>query len=58
LILSINKIRIEALEKASSHISGFDEILMGGLPEGRTTLIEGGPGTGKSILAMEKAAKR
>jgi len=41
------------LDKAASHIAGFDEILYGGLPEGRTTLIEGSPGTGKSILALE-----
>lgn len=41
------------LNKAASHIAGFDEILYGGLPEGRTTLIEGSPGTGKSILALE-----
>lgn len=45
--------KIKELAKATSHISGFDEILYGGLPEGRTTLIEGGPGTGKSILALE-----
>jgi len=41
------------LSKAASHISGFDEILNGGLPEGRTTLIEGTPGTGKSIIGLE-----
>jgi circadian clock protein KaiC len=45
--------KIQELEKAASHIAGFDEILFGGLPEGRTTLIEGGPGTGKSILGLE-----
>jgi circadian clock protein KaiC len=45
--------RIEELNKAASHISGFDEILYGGLPEGRTTLIEGSPGTGKSIFGLE-----
>ena len=44
---------IEELPKAASHISGFDEVLFGGLPEGRTTLLEGGPGTGKSILGLE-----
>jgi circadian clock protein KaiC len=41
------------LPKSASHIPGFDEILYGGLPEGRTTLVEGGPGTGKSILGLE-----
>ena len=45
--------RIQELNKAASHISGFDEILYGGLPEGRTTLLEGSPGTGKSILGLE-----
>lgn len=43
----------QPLNKAASHIPGFDEILYGGLPEGRTTLIEGSPGTGKSILGLE-----
>jgi KaiC/GvpD/RAD55 family RecA-like ATPase len=31
----------------------LDEILDGGLPAGRTTLATGGPGTGKSTLAMQ-----
>ena len=44
---------VVTLAKATSHIAGFDEILHGGLPEGRTTLVEGGPGTGKSVLALE-----
>ena len=51
--MSSKKGKIEELAKATSYISGFDEILYGGLPEGRTTLIEGGPGTGKSILGLE-----
>lgn len=33
--------------------SGLDEVLCGGLPKGRTTLFSGGPGCGKSILALE-----
>ena len=41
------------LSKAASHISGFDEILNGGLPQGRTTLVEGTPGTGKSVVGLE-----
>jgi len=44
---------VRALAKAASYISGFDEILYGGLPEGRTTLLEGGPGTGKSVVGLE-----
>ncbi len=51
--MSRRKNGIEELAKAASHISGLDEIMYGGLPEGRTTLIEGTPGTGKSIVALE-----
>lgn len=38
--------------KASTGIDGFDEITSGGLPRGRTTLLEGGPGSGKTIFAL------
>ncbi len=41
------------LTKCLSGIKGLDEITEGGLPEGRTTLICGGPGCGKTIMAME-----
>jgi circadian clock protein KaiC len=34
-------------------ISGLDEITSGGLPRGRTTLVAGGPGCGKTVLATE-----
>ncbi len=51
--MSKNHKTVQELAKAASHISGFDEILYGGLPEGRTTLIEGSPGTGKSVLGLE-----
>jgi circadian clock protein KaiC len=34
-------------------ITGLDEITSGGLPRGRTTLLAGGPGCGKTLLAME-----
>lgn len=44
---------IRGLVKAASYITGLDEILYGGLPEGQITLIEGGPGTGKSIVGLE-----
>ncbi|CAN5245209.1 circadian clock protein KaiC [soil metagenome] len=39
--------------KARTGIEGFDEITRGGLPRGRTTLIEGGPGSGKTILSLQ-----
>jgi circadian clock protein KaiC len=39
--------------KAPTGIVGFDEITRGGLSRGRTTLLEGGPGSGKSLLALQ-----
>jgi circadian clock protein KaiC len=39
--------------KARTGIEGFDEITNGGLPRGRTTLIEGSPGSGKTVMALE-----
>ncbi|OGX58988.1 MAG: KaiC 1 [Omnitrophica WOR_2 bacterium RIFOXYB2_FULL_38_16] len=41
------------LPKVLSGIQGLDEITFGGLPKGRPTLICGGPGCGKTLLAME-----
>ncbi len=41
------------LPKARTGIAGFDEITGGGLPKGRPSLICGGPGCGKTMLAME-----
>ena len=42
-----------ALRKAPSGIAGFDEITGGGLPRGRTTLLMGGPGSGKTVFALQ-----
>jgi circadian clock protein KaiC len=44
---------LESLLKCPSGIQGLDEITGGGLPRGRPTLICGGPGSGKTLLAME-----
>lgn len=41
------------LSKAATGIDGFDEISLGGLPHNRTTLVMGGPGTGKSVFALQ-----
>ncbi|HZV36298.1 MAG TPA: ATPase domain-containing protein [Verrucomicrobiae bacterium] len=41
------------LRKAGTGIEGFDFITGGGLPEGRTTLISGGPGSGKTVFALQ-----
>jgi len=44
---------VERLEKAPTGITGLDEITLGGLPRGRATLICGGAGCGKTMLAVE-----
>jgi circadian clock protein KaiC len=41
----------QGLAKARTGISGLDEVTFGGLPAGRPTLICGGPGCGKTLLA-------
>lgn len=41
------------LPKCPSGIQGLDEITFGGLPRGRPTLVCGGAGCGKTLLAME-----
>ena len=41
------------LPKSPTGIQGLDEITGGGLPRGRPTLVCGGPGCGKTLLAME-----
>ena len=39
--------------KMLTGINGFDEITNGGLPRGRTTLVMGGPGCGKTVFALQ-----
>jgi circadian clock protein KaiC len=41
------------LEKIWTGIEGFDDITCGGLPLGRTTLLMGGAGSGKTVLALQ-----
>lgn len=42
-----------SIVKSPTGIPGFDEITRGGLPHGRVTLVLGGPGTGKTVFALE-----
>lgn len=42
-----------ALPKTRTGIEGLDEITNGGLPSGRTTLVCGSTGSGKTVLGME-----
>jgi circadian clock protein KaiC len=41
------------IRKIPTQIEGLDEILHGGLPQGRVTLVGGGPGSGKTLLGLE-----
>jgi len=41
------------MERVSSGIKGLDEILGGGFPRGRTVLVVGSPGSGKTIFAIQ-----
>jgi len=45
--------RAPELKKCPTGIHGLDEITLGGLPRGRTSLVCGAAGCGKTLLAME-----
>ncbi|MCL5279837.1 MAG: circadian clock protein KaiC [Planctomycetes bacterium] len=45
--------KLPGVEKCPTGIRGLDEITDGGLPRGRPTLVCGGAGSGKTLLAME-----
>jgi circadian clock protein KaiC len=40
-------------ERVSTGIAGLDRILEGGFPKGRSVLVTGEPGTGKTIMALQ-----
>jgi len=44
---------LKTILKSKTGINGLDEITDGGLPANRPTLVCGGPGCGKTLLAME-----
>src|ERR1035437_5751764 len=50
---SVQSPLVKAPTKAPTGIAGFDEITGGGLPRGRTTLLVGGSGSGKTVLALQ-----
>jgi circadian clock protein KaiC len=49
--------QMKSIAKTKTGISGLDEITEGGLPTGRPTLLCGGPGCGKTLLAIEFIVK-
>ena len=50
-----NRRRLEALgvHKITTMIEGFDDISHGGFPVGRTSLVSGTSGTGKTLFAVQ-----
>jgi circadian clock protein KaiC len=42
-----------ALERVKTGVNAFDELVMGGLPRGRTTVVGGTPGSGKTVFATQ-----
>ena len=41
------------MEKTATGIKGFDKLVQGGLLRGKTVLLSGTPGTGKTIFALQ-----
>jgi circadian clock protein KaiC len=42
-----------SLQKTPTGIEGLDEVTLGGLPTGRTTLVCGSAGSGKTVIGLE-----
>ena len=46
-------LKMQELQKLPLGITGFDQIANGGIPEGRTTLVAGTSGSGKTLFALQ-----
>jgi len=44
---------LQHLPKMATGIEGFDELSRGGLPRNRVSLLKGGPGSGKTVFALQ-----
>ncbi len=51
----MNKEKRKAEKRVKTGISGFDELIEGGLPVGKCILLSGTPGTGKTIFSLQYA---
>ena len=51
------RVKLQGIRKCPTGIRGLDEITDGGLPRGRATLVCGGAGCGKTLLAVEFIAR-
>jgi circadian clock protein KaiC len=47
----------QPVPKLETGVAGLDQITLGGLPRGRTTLVSGTTGTGKTLVALEFLAR-
>ncbi len=47
---------MSALKKLATGVPGLDTLTLGGIPEGRATLIAGKSGTGKTVIGLQIAA--
>ncbi len=50
---SADNLTPQGVQKIRTSIEGFDDIGHGGLPIGRTTIVSGTSGTGKTLLAVQ-----
>jgi circadian clock protein KaiC len=53
VVKNLRPARSSSVKKAPTGIAGFDSATGGGLPAGCTTLLAGGPGSGKTILSLQ-----
>ncbi len=51
--MTARKTAAPRLSKLATGIRGFDQLSRGGLPRNRTSLVMGGPGTGKTVFALQ-----
>jgi len=49
----MDKSKKESTKRVPTGIPGFDELIEGGVPRNSSTLVCGGPGTGKSIFCLQ-----
>jgi circadian clock protein KaiC len=52
-VTEINRGIPQHLPKIATGIHGFDELSHGGLPRNRISLLQGGPGSGKTVFALQ-----
>lgn len=52
--MSVEEVEIaHVLERVKTGVESFDELVMGGLPRSRTTVVGGTPGSGKTVFATQ-----